>query len=89
MTVRVPPRTLTPGRYVLTLFVHRPFVKIRTCARGALVVVRDGPGVGVRPVHRAVDCGCVFVDCAWDAAPPVPRGAPAAVPRGAVPAVAV
>jgi lipopolysaccharide transport system ATP-binding protein len=67
MTVTVPGHTLMPGSFVVTLFVHRPFVTILDLAVDALTVHVVDAGSRFASYEGKVDCGCVFVDCAWDA----------------------
>jgi hypothetical protein len=78
MTVTVPGHTLMPGSFIVTLFVHRPFVTILDLAVDALTVHVVDAGSRFASYEGKVDCGCVFVDCTWDASAPLDACPPTA-----------
>jgi lipopolysaccharide transport system ATP-binding protein len=64
-TIIIPNCTLVPGRYIVTLFIHQPHVRIIDCVEDGLVVNVTDTGSRFAHYDGRVDIGCVFVDCKW------------------------
>jgi lipopolysaccharide transport system ATP-binding protein len=84
MTATIPGHTLMPGSFIVTIFVHRPFVTILDLAVDALTVHVVDAGSRFASYEGKVDCGCVFVECAWTASPPQDTCPPNSAAPGAV-----
>ncbi len=61
----IPGDLLVPGRYLLTLFIHVPIVRMIFLAEDALVVNIADAGSPLSIYEGKADCGCIFVDCHW------------------------
>ena len=61
----IPGDLLVPGRYLLTLFIHVPVVKMLFLAEDALVLNVIDAGSPAARYEGKADYGCVFVDCHW------------------------
>ena len=61
----VPANLLTPGRYVFTVYVHLPLVRMIYLADDALVMNVFDAGSPFAQYEGKADLGCVFVDCGW------------------------
>ena len=61
----IPGDLLIPGRYLLTLFVHVPLVRMLFLADDALVLNIIDAGSPFARYEGKADCGCIFVDCRW------------------------
>ena len=65
----IPGQLLAPGRYVLTLFLHVPIVRMIFLANDALVVNIIDAGSPLAIYEGKGDYGCVLVDCQWRMTP--------------------
>ena len=61
----IPAKLLTPGRYVFTIFVHVPLIRMDYLAEDALVMSVFDAGSPFSQYEGKTDYGCVFVDCGW------------------------
>jgi lipopolysaccharide transport system ATP-binding protein len=61
----IPGDLLVPGRYVLTLFIHVPVVKMIFLAEDAMIINIIDAGSAAALYEGKADYGCVFVDCGW------------------------
>ena len=68
--VVIPGGLLVPGRYVLTLFIHVPLVRMIYLANDSLVVNIIDAGSPLAIYEGKGDYGCVFVTCEWRIGPP-------------------
>ena len=66
----IPANLLTPGRYVFTVFVHVPLVRIVYLSEDAMVMSIFDAGSPLAQYEGKTDLGCVFVDCGWQVQPP-------------------
>ncbi len=61
----IPANLLIPGRYVFTVYVHLPLVRLTYAAYDALVMNIVDAGSAYSRYEGKADWGCVFVDCRW------------------------
>ncbi len=76
----IPGDLLTPGRYLLTLFIHVPVVRMLFLAEDAIVLNVIDAGSPLSIYEGKADCGCVFVDCHWQIGFPEPQFSELSVP---------
>lgn len=60
----IPPNILTPGRYVISLSIHVPNIKIYDLLEDAFMITVHDNGSAFSN-YEGTDYGCVFVECEW------------------------